>query len=67
MTKGGEQFYDTTALHKSVRRPPDAALYWFMRHARRGAEPKYMARRFDPHGVWRHWLRFVHRGAGARR
>jgi replication-associated recombination protein RarA len=23
-------------LHKSVRRPPDAALYWFMRHARRG-------------------------------
>jgi putative ATPase len=45
--KGGDLFYDQiSALHKSVRgSSPDAALYWFARMLKGGADPLYIARR----------------------
>lgn len=45
--KGGEEFYNLiSALHKSIRGSnPDAALYWFGRMLKSGADPLYIGRR----------------------
>ncbi len=42
----GDRFYDLiSALHKSVRGAPDAALYWYARIITAGGDPLYVARR----------------------
>ncbi len=45
--KGGVEFYNQiSALHKSIRGSnPDAALYWFGRMLKGGADPLYLGRR----------------------
>jgi putative ATPase len=50
--KSGEEHYNLiSALHKSVRgSDPDAALYWFARMLEGGEDPRFLARRIDPHG-----------------
>ena len=67
--KGGENFYDQiSALHKSVRgSDPDASLYWFVRMLDGGADPRYLARRIDPHGERGHRARGPARARHLRR